>query len=76
MPPKGSRASPRPDADQSSCINLADDPNEKHDVASANPEKVAELRKLYEAYARQAVPPKSAPRAPGFKSPRVWGEPD
>ena len=26
--------------------------------------------------ARQAAPPRSAPKASDFRSPRVWGEPD
>jgi arylsulfatase A-like enzyme len=57
-------------------FNIADDPHEARDLAESRPEKVAELRTLYDAFARQAVPPKSAPKAPGFRSPRVWGEPD
>jgi arylsulfatase A-like enzyme len=57
-------------------FNLGDDPYEKHDLAAARPEKVAELQARYDALARQAVPPKSAPKAPGFRSPRVWGEID
>ena len=56
--------------------NLATDPYEKHDLASANAGKVAELQSRYDAFARQAVPPKSAPKASDFHSPRVWGEPD
>jgi arylsulfatase A-like enzyme len=55
---------------------LADDPNEKHDLAATNPGKVKELREHYDALARQAVKPKSAPKAPGFRSPRIWGERD
>jgi arylsulfatase A-like enzyme len=57
-------------------FQLALDPNEKHDLSAAKPEKVKELRDRYEALARQAVKPKSAPKAPGFQSPRVWGERD
>jgi arylsulfatase A-like enzyme len=57
-------------------FRLADDPNETHNLAVALPEKVRELRDRYDALARQAVQPKSAPKAPGFQSPRVWGEPD
>jgi arylsulfatase A-like enzyme len=55
-------------------FQLADDPNEKHNLAAANPKKARELRDRYEALARQAVKPKSAPKARGFLSPRVWGE--
>jgi len=57
-------------------FNLADDPNEEHDLAAKHPEKVAELRAKYDALAAQAIPPKAAPKAPGFRSPRVWGQPD
>jgi arylsulfatase A-like enzyme len=57
-------------------FHLTDDPNEKHNLAAANPEKVKELRERYEALARQAVRPKSAPKAADFRSPRVWGERD
>jgi hypothetical protein len=55
-------------------FDLATDPNEKTNIASANPEKVAELRAKLDTYAAEAVPPKSAPKAAGFKSPRVWGQ--
>ena len=57
-------------------FNIAEDPYEKHDLAPSLPEKVAELRARYDAFACQAVPPKSAPKASGFRSPRVWGEVD
>ena len=57
-------------------FNLADDPYEKNDLAAKNPEKVAELRARYESLASQAVPPKAAPKPPGFRSPRVWGQAD
>jgi arylsulfatase A-like enzyme len=57
-------------------FNLAEDPNEKNNLAASNPDKVAELRKKLDELATQAVPPKSAPKAPGFKTPRVWGQAD
>ena len=57
-------------------FNLADDPYEKHNLARDNPARVEDLRGRYEAFARQALPPKSAPKASGFQSPRVWGEPE
>jgi len=57
-------------------FNLADDPYERTNLAGKNPDKVADLRARYESFARQALPPKSAPKAPGFKTPRVWGEQD
>lgn len=57
-------------------FNLAADPNEKTNLAAAQPQKVAELRARLDELAAQAVPPKSAPPAPGFKAPRVWGQKD
>ena len=59
---------------RSELFNLADDPGEKKDLAMDRPEKVKELREMYNALARQAVAPKSRPKAAGFKSPKVWGE--
>ena len=58
--------------------NLATDPNEKNDVASANPEKLKELRAKYDKFASEAVPAHVAGNKPpkGFKSPAVWGEPN
>lgn len=55
-------------------FHISDDPNEAHEIAAENTPKVAELRARYEALARQAVPPKLAPKAAGFQTPRVWGE--
>jgi arylsulfatase A-like enzyme len=57
-------------------FDLAHDPYEQHDLATQNPQKVQELRARYDALARQAAKPLSAPQAPGFRSPRVWGESD
>ena len=57
-------------------FQLADDPCEKHNLAAKNPAKLKELRDRYQALARQAAKPKSAPKAPGFRSPRIWGEHD
>jgi arylsulfatase A-like enzyme len=55
-------------------FNLADDPYEKSNLADKQPEKVKELRSRLDAYARAALPPKSAPQAPDFQTPKVWGE--
>jgi arylsulfatase A-like enzyme len=55
-------------------FNLARDPYEKTNLAAAEPQKVAELRARYDAFAREAVPPKLRPAAPGYKAPKVWGE--
>ena len=57
-------------------FNLAADPVERYDRAASYPKKVAELRARHDALARHAVPPKSAPRGPDFRSPRVWGQRD
>ncbi|QOV87435.1 arylsulfatase [Humisphaera borealis] len=57
-------------------FNVAKDPSEKTNVAEANPDKVKELRARYDVLAAQAVAPKSAPKAAGFKTPKVWGEKD
>jgi arylsulfatase A-like enzyme len=55
--------------------NLAHDPNEKNDLAKSKPEKVAALRKGYDALAKQATPPNYQPKPPGgFVRPKVWGE--
>ena len=55
-------------------FNLAEDLSEKTNLAAEHPEKVKELRARLEAFAKQAVPPKSAPKAADFKTPKVWGE--
>ena len=41
-------------------FNLADDPYEKKNLASSQPEKLKELRARYDALAKQAVKPKNA----------------
>jgi arylsulfatase A-like enzyme len=57
-------------------FNLKDDPHEKTNVADANGAKVKELREQLAAFAKQAVPPKAAPKPKGFVTPKVWGEKD
>jgi arylsulfatase A-like enzyme len=57
-------------------FNLADDPSESNNVAAQHPERVGALRARLDAYARQAVPPKSAPKAKDFQAPKIWGEAD
>jgi arylsulfatase A-like enzyme len=57
-------------------FEITRDPNEKTDLAAKHPEKVKELRARLDAYAKQAVRPKVAPKARGFQSPKVWGEAD
>jgi arylsulfatase A-like enzyme len=55
-------------------FNMADDPYEKTNLAEQFPSKVNELRARLNAYAKEAVPPKSAPKPADFQSPKVWGE--
>ena len=55
-------------------FNLQDDPYEKSNLAEKNPAKVKELREALAGYAKQAVPPKSKPKAKDFVTPKVWGE--
>jgi arylsulfatase A-like enzyme len=55
-------------------FNLADDPSESKNLASAYPEKVEALRARYQSYAREAIPPQSHPRAKDFRVPKVWGQ--
>lgn len=57
-------------------FNLAEDLAEKKNLAASRPDKVKELRAVYETLARQAVPPKIRPRPKDFRVPKVWGEPD
>lgn len=57
-------------------FNLKDDPYEKNNLADKMADKVADLKGRLESFAKQAVPPKSAPISSDFKSPKVWGEGD
>jgi len=54
--------------------HIVEDPYEKTNLASTKPDKVREMKALYESFAKQAVPPKAAPIPAGFRSPKVWGE--
>jgi arylsulfatase A-like enzyme len=55
-------------------FNLADDPYEKTNLAEKQPQKVLELRSRLASYSQAALAPKSAPQAPDFRSPKIWGE--
>lgn len=57
-------------------FDLKNDPSEKNNLASSNPDKVRELQLKYEAFAKEAVAPKSAPKGKGFRTPKVWGQAD
>jgi arylsulfatase A-like enzyme len=63
-------------SDEVELFNIKDDPYEKTNLASANPDKVKELRERYDAFAKEAVPPKSNTKGGKFQSPKVWGEQD
>ena len=73
--PRGNNA-PNRSNQKAELFNIAQDPNEKTDLAEMLPDKVKELRARLDYYAKQAVPPKSAPVSAGFKSPKIWGEKD
>ncbi|MDR2704222.1 MAG: arylsulfatase, partial [Planctomycetaceae bacterium] len=51
----------KPQQTKKELFYLKDDPNEKNDLSSAHPDKVEELLKRYENYARNAVPALSKP---------------
>ena len=72
--PKGKKAKQAGDTPHIELFNLADDISEQRNLADKHPEKVKELRARLDAFAKQAVPPKSSPKAASFQSPKVWGE--
>lgn len=55
-------------------FNLALDPYEKSNLAAQESTRVKQLRARYDKLAQEAVAPKAAPKAAGFKTPKVWGE--
>jgi arylsulfatase A-like enzyme len=57
-------------------FNLAEDPNEKRNLATEQPDRVKALRGRYEALAAEAVPPRNKPMKRGLKVPKIWGEPE
>jgi len=68
---------PKPSADTFELFNLAEDPYEKNDLSEKNPQKLRELKRRLESYARQAtkanIPPNRMPK--DFKVPKAWGHP-
>ena len=54
-------------------FDLAADPYEKNNLASAHPEKTAELFQRYLRYDKEAVPPLNVPRPGDFQPPKIWG---
>lgn len=71
---KGKKGKQPSEAARVELFNLKEDLSEQTNLAAQQPEKVKELRARLDAFAKEAVPPKSAPKAPDFKTPRVWGE--
>lgn len=65
---------PGPRASTVELFHLADDPAEQRNLASMRQDLVRELQARLDKYARDAVPPRNAPPAPGFQAPAVWGE--
>ncbi|MGE3806023.1 MAG: arylsulfatase [Gemmataceae bacterium] len=57
-------------------FNLAKDPYEQTNLAAERADKVKELQGRYDELARQALPPKSKPKAKDFQVPKIWGEKD
>ena len=68
------KAKPADSEDRVELFLLTEDASEKNDVSAAHPEKVKQLRDRYQVLASQAVKPKAQPKAPGFVTPRVWGQ--
>jgi len=60
--------------DRVELFNLVEDPYEKANLASKQPERVKELHAKLDEYAKQSVPPKARPRPKDFVVPKVWGE--
>ena len=73
-PKKKAKQANKGDSAAVELFNLKDDPSEAKNLAAQHPEIVRDLRARLENYTRQAVPPKAAPKAANFKSPKVWGE--
>ncbi|HEX3146453.1 MAG TPA: arylsulfatase [Gemmataceae bacterium] len=57
-------------------FDMSNDMSEANNLAAEQPDKVKELRARYEAYLKEALPPKGGPKPADFKSPKVWGEKD
>jgi arylsulfatase A-like enzyme len=75
-PPERTGSGGKPGAGKSSSelFNLQSDPGEKQNLADAEPERLRELRKRYEAYLREAAPALATPKPKDYKAPAVWGE--
>lgn len=67
---------PREDAtrQQVELFDLESDPSESRNLATAQPDVLADLQRRYEAYARAAVPLLDGSVVGDGKAPKVWGE--
>jgi arylsulfatase A-like enzyme len=72
---KGPPAETAATGEQLELFNLAVDPLEKNNLASAEPGKLAEMRSMLDQLAAQALPPNSKPQPKNYVAPKVWGEP-
>jgi arylsulfatase A-like enzyme len=63
----------RPHAPVVELFDLAADPNERANLATAHPEIVADLSKRLDHFRSQAVPPRAVAEPEGYRSPAVWG---
>lgn len=72
----GANAIKGPEKDTWELFNIADDPEEKHDLASTHPEEFDRLQAKLESLAAEAAPPHLLSNQPpaGFTVPAVWGE--
>jgi arylsulfatase A-like enzyme len=70
----GKKAAPA--AETLELFNLAADPGERENLAARHPEIVQRLAARLEAFTREALPPKAEAAPAGFRTPRVWGQPD
>lgn len=73
-PAKRKKGKKQPERAGVELFNLAQDLSEKHNLAAERPEKVKELRALYDALAKQAARPGNQPQTADYKAPKVWGE--
>jgi arylsulfatase A-like enzyme len=57
-------------------FDLAADVSESKDLAAEHPDRVKALRARYDAYLKEADPPRARPKPADFQVPKVWGEKD
>jgi len=72
--PKGGKKKKAAAGELVELFNIVEDPYEKTNLAEKHPEKTKDLLAKLADFAKQAAPPKSAPKATDFQTPKVWGE--